>query len=339
MDTASADTVFVGGSLFTAGMTSSSPGAVAVRGGRIAAVGPTTSCASSSAPPPRSSTWPAACWSPASRTPTCTRSSAASTCCAATSTTLPSAEEALATVADLRRRAPRPASGSSGGGWSMEHFAGRHPDPRGARRGRARPPRLPHQPRRPRHLGQHARPSSSRASTRRHPDPADGRIERDARRHPRRHPARGRRAARGAPAPRRHRGRSSSRACVRRRSCCSRSASRPGRTRQWASCSGSRTCSHAYLAAAADGLAAGPRGRRAVVGPRARRRADRRPRATVARAAGSAGSGATTVKIMQDGVAENFTAGMLEPYLDGCGCSTANCRSQLRRPGRAAPST
>ncbi|TCO24859.1 hypothetical protein EV652_108395 [Kribbella steppae] len=33
---------------------------------------------------------------------------------------------------------------------------------------------------------------------------------------------------------------------------------------------------------------------------------------------------AGTVKIMQDGVAENFTAGMLEPYFDGCGCRTAN---------------
>jgi predicted amidohydrolase YtcJ len=33
---------------------------------------------------------------------------------------------------------------------------------------------------------------------------------------------------------------------------------------------------------------------------------------------------ASSVKIMQDGVVENFTAGMLEPYLDGCGCSTGN---------------
>jgi len=31
---------------------------------------------------------------------------------------------------------------------------------------------------------------------------------------------------------------------------------------------------------------------------------------------------ANTVKIMQDGVAENFTAGMLDPYLDSCGCQT-----------------
>ena len=46
-----------------------------------------------------------------------------------------------------------------------------------------------------------------------------------------------------------------------------------------------------------------------------------------AEAGGRAGSGgfrATTVKIMQDGVAENFTAGMLSPYLDACGCRTGN---------------
>jgi predicted amidohydrolase YtcJ len=42
------------------------------------------------------------------------------------------------------------------------------------------------------------------------------------------------------------------------------------------------------------------------------------------REAGQAGRfRANTVKIMQDGVAENFTAGMLDPYLDGCGCQTA----------------
>ena len=31
---------------------------------------------------------------------------------------------------------------------------------------------------------------------------------------------------------------------------------------------------------------------------------------------------AGTVKIMQDGVAENFTAGMIDPYLDSCGCQS-----------------
>ena len=43
------------------------------------------------------------------------------------------------------------------------------------------------------------------------------------------------------------------------------------------------------------------------------------------RAAGRVGRfAATTVKIMQDGVVENFTAGLTEPYLDACGHATAN---------------
>ena len=33
---------------------------------------------------------------------------------------------------------------------------------------------------------------------------------------------------------------------------------------------------------------------------------------------------AGAVKVMQDGVAENYTAGMTAPYLDGCGCATGN---------------
>ncbi len=42
------------------------------------------------------------------------------------------------------------------------------------------------------------------------------------------------------------------------------------------------------------------------------------------REAGQAGRLRTgVVKIMQDGVVENFTAGMIDPYLDGCGCQTA----------------
>jgi predicted amidohydrolase YtcJ len=45
---------------------------------------------------------------------------------------------------------------------------------------------------------------------------------------------------------------------------------------------------------------------------------DRRDRLTTGRLACS------TVKIMQDGIAENFTAAMTEPYLDRCGRPTAN---------------
>ena len=54
------------------------------------------------------------------------------------------------------------------------------------------------------------------------------------------------------------------------------------------------------------------------------------------RAAGRAGRfAATSVKMMQDGVAEKFTAGMLEPYLDGTAAATQQQRARLRRPGRA----
>jgi predicted amidohydrolase YtcJ len=41
---------------------------------------------------------------------------------------------------------------------------------------------------------------------------------------------------------------------------------------------------------------------------------------------------ATSVKIMQDGVAENFTAGMTAPYLDACGCQTENAGLSFVEP-------
>jgi predicted amidohydrolase YtcJ len=41
---------------------------------------------------------------------------------------------------------------------------------------------------------------------------------------------------------------------------------------------------------------------------------------------------ATSVKIMQDGVAENYTAAMTEPYLDNCGCATDNAGISFVEP-------
>jgi predicted amidohydrolase YtcJ len=41
-------------------------------------------------------------------------------------------------------------------------------------------------------------------------------------------------------------------------------------------------------------------------------------------AASDVGFRATSVKIMQDGVVENFTAALLDTYLDNCGCPTGN---------------
>ncbi len=54
--------------------------------------------------------------------------------------------------------------------------------------------------------------------------------------------------------------------------------------------------------------------------------AERRARAA---AVGSQRFRATSVKIMQDGVAENFTAAMLEPYVDACGCAGGDGHSFL----------
>ena len=50
------------------------------------------------------------------------------------------------------------------------------------------------------------------------------------------------------------------------------------------------------------------------------------------RRVGQAGFRATSVKMMLDGVAENHTAAMLEPYLDDDGCSTEPVRTGLHRP-------
>src|SRR5262249_45819849 len=107
------------------------------------------------------------------------------------------------------------------------------------------------------------------------------------------------------------------------------------------------------------GCAEGPGGRGGVVGPGARGGADRRAGGAAGGAGGGGGRleagvvgggggdrggggeqiaelvgrgaggsagrfGAPSVKIMQDGIAENFTAAMTEPYRDACGCATAN---------------
>ncbi|WP_370410240.1 amidohydrolase [Streptomyces fradiae] len=81
--------------------------------------------------------------------------------------------------------------------------------------------------------------------------------------------------------------------------------------------------SDAYLAAAQDGtLTARVTG--ALWWDRARG-AEQIPELVDRRAKLSHGRfRAGSVKIMQDGIAENFTAALTSPYLDGCGCATAN---------------
>lgn len=81
--------------------------------------------------------------------------------------------------------------------------------------------------------------------------------------------------------------------------------------------------SEAYLAAARDGLLTAR-----VVGALwwdRERGAEQIPELLERRAASSHGRfRATSVKLMLDGVAETGTAALLDPYLDKCGCATAN---------------
>lgn len=79
----------------------------------------------------------------------------------------------------------------------------------------------------------------------------------------------------------------------------------------------------AYMSAAASGQLTGR-----VVGALwwdRGRGAEQIPELVERRAQSQAGRfAATSVKVMQDGVAENFTAAMIEPYLDACGHATNN---------------
>ncbi|MEW2295012.1 amidohydrolase [Streptomyces sp. NPDC006743] len=91
--------------------------------------------------------------------------------------------------------------------------------------------------------------------------------------------------------------------------------------------------SQAYLTAARDGsLTARVRG--ALWWDRARG-PEQIPELVEKRAALSHGRfRAGSVKLMLDGVAENGTAALLEPYLDRCGCATANRGTRFIDPGR-----
>ncbi|WP_037851163.1 amidohydrolase [Streptomyces sp. NRRL S-340] len=93
--------------------------------------------------------------------------------------------------------------------------------------------------------------------------------------------------------------------------------------------------SQAYLTAARDGsLTARVRG--ALWWDRGRG-PEQIPELVEKRAALSHGRfRAGSVKLMLDGVAENGTAALLEPYLDRCGCATANRGTRFIDPGRLA---
>ena len=98
-----------------------------------------------------------------------------------------------------------------------------------------------------------------------------------------------------------------------------RAASPPGRTPSWGTISAAPTrCRSTWPRRPAASSPPGSRARCGGTGP-GRRAAAGHPGPPRARPRGPRFR-ANTVKIMQDGVAENFTAGMLDPYHDPTGC-------------------
>ena len=117
--------------------------------------------------------------------------------------------------------------------------------------------------------------------------------------------------------------RSTPRGCSRARSTSSPWASRPGRTRSWAPTRGwptpvRRTSMRSRVATWSPTWSARSGGTASSASTRS-------PTSwSVAGRSRAAGIAPTSIKIMQDGVCENFTAAMLSPYLDGRGHSTGN---------------
>ena len=103
-----------------------------------------------------------------------------------------------------------------------------------------------------------------------------------------------------------------------------RTASPAGRTRSSARTPAWTTPARRTSAPRARATCSRPRRRRAVVGPRAAARSRSPTSSSGARRYTHGQFRATSVKVMQDGVAENFTAALVAPYLDRCGHATAN---------------
>ena len=168
-----------------------------------------------------------------------------------------------------------------------------------------------------------------------HPRPARRPVRARRRRPPDRHPPRGRHAARSRGTSRRRAPRTTTPPCWRARPTCTRSASPAGRTRSSGPTPGMDDPGPTYLRAARAGDLTAH-----VVGALwwDRDRGDEQVADLVARRAEYTHGRfrATSVKIMQDGVAENGTAAMTAPYLDRCGHATANAGHSFVDPGRAA---
>ena len=235
----------------------------------------------------------------------------------------------LATAAGLPRadRSLRAAHTRSlpwilGGGWAMDAFPGRHAHQGAAGRDRARPARVPAQPRRSRRVGELRRARRWRASrgTRRIPTTVASSATPRGNRAGTLHEGAADLVERLAPGGN---GRRSLHSALLKGQAYLHSL---GITAWQDAIVGTTSWSRqpADLPARPPSRRAhGAGGGGAVVGPPPRPRADRGSHRRSG-ATGQAGRfAATSVKIMQDGVCENFTAAVLEPYLDADGAPNA----------------
>jgi predicted amidohydrolase YtcJ len=318
--TQQADTVFVGGTIFTSGMVRSAPGAVAVSGGRIVAVGPDDAVRELVGPSTDVVDLAGGLLVPGFQDSHMHPVLAGIDMLGCDIHHCESADEALAVIAAYAAAHPE-LPWIMGGGWSMEHYDGGTPTRQLL--DRILPDRPAYFPNRDGHgVWVNSRALELAGITATTADPADGRIEREPD---------------GTPAGTLHEG------AGHLLSHLLPSVDRAGQLEglrvaqdhvfslgitSWQDAAvgemfGQQDLLAVYLDAAASGLLKG----RVVGGlwwDRARS-SDQIDDLVERRGAGVAGLfRPTTVKIMLDGVAENFTAAMLEPYEDGCGCQTEN---------------
>ena len=314
------DTVFVGGSVFTAGMTTSAPGAVAVAGGRIVAVGSDDEVRGLAGAATEVVDLAGGLLVPGFQDSHAHPVMAGIDLLQCDIHHCESADEALAVIADYAAAHPE-LPWVMGGGWSMEHYPGGTPTRQLL--DRVVPDRPAYFPNRDGHgVWVNSRALELAGITSATTDPTDGRIEREPD---------------GTPSGTLHEGAGHLLGHLLPQVDLGGQLAGLGIAQEhlfslgitgWQDAAvgemfGQKDLLSVYLHAAASGDL-----RARVVGglwwDRARS-SDQMGDLIERRGAGGVGRfRPTTVKIMLDGVAENFTAAMLEPYEDGCGCQTEN---------------
>ncbi len=319
-DVQQVDTIFVGGSVFTAGMTTSAPGAVAVACGRIVALGSDDELRALAGAKTEVVDLAGGLLVPGFQDSHAHPVMAGIDLLQCDIHHCDSADEALTVIADYAAAHPE-LPWVMGGGWSMEHYPGGTPTRQLL--DRVVPDRPAYFPNRDGHgVWVNSRALELAGITAATTDPADGRLEREPDGTPSGTLHEGAGHLLGHLLPQVDRGGQLVALGIAQEHLFSLGIT------GWQDAAvgemfGQKDLLAVYLEAASSGAL---RGR--VVGglwwDRARS-SDQIGDLIERRGAGGVGLfRPTTVKIMLDGVAENFTAAMLEPYEDGCGCQTEN---------------